>query len=99
MLPRGRRNRHNRTAKLLIGFVVVLLLVVTGIKCNELRQRRDFYVEREQQLTAQIQAEEERAKEIAEYETYTQTKAYIEEIARNKLGLVYEGEILFKDEN
>ncbi len=99
MLPRDRRNRHNRTAKLLIGFVVLLLLIVTGIKCNELRQRRDFYMEKEQQLTAQIEAEEERAKEIAEYETYTQTKAYIEEIARNKLGLVYEGEILFKDEN
>ena len=35
----------------------------------------------------------------AEYETYTQTKKYIEEVARDKLGLVYEGEILFKDEN
>ncbi|MCR4787076.1 MAG: septum formation initiator family protein [Lachnospiraceae bacterium] len=99
MLPRGRRKRHNRTAKLLIGFVVVLVLVVTGIQCNELRQRRDYYAEKEMQLSAEIEAEEERAEEISEYETYTHTKAYIEEIARNKLGLVYEGEILFKDEN
>lgn len=78
---------------------MVLLLVVTGIKCNELRERRDYYAQKQEQLSAQIEFEEERAREIAEYATYTQTKAYIEEIARNKLGLVYEGEILFKDEN
>ena len=47
----------------------------------------------------QIVAEEERAKEIEEFEKYTQTKKYVEEVARDKLGLVYEGEILFKDEN
>ena len=40
-----------------------------------------------------------RSLEIEEYEKYTQTKKYIEEVARDKLGLVYEGEILFKDEN
>ncbi len=99
MLPRGRRYGNNRTAKLLIVFIVVMLLVVTGVKCNELREKRDYYAQRQEQLTAQISAEEQRAEEIAEYETYTHTKAYIEDIARNKLGLVYEGEILFKDEN
>ena len=36
---------------------------------------------------------------LDEFEKYTQTKMYIEEVARDKLGLVYEGEILFKDEN
>ena len=37
--------------------------------------------------------------EIEEFEKYTHTKKYIEEVARDRLGLVYEGEILFKDEN
>ncbi len=83
----------------LIGFVVVMLVTVILIKSIELREKRDYYAAREQQLAEEIAAEEERAAEIAEYETYTQTKAYVEEIARDKLGLVYEGEILFKDEN
>ena len=56
-------------------------------------------MQREQQLQEQIAAEEERAEEIAEYEKYTQTKKYIEDVAKDKLGLVYEGEIVFKDEN
>ena len=36
--------------------------------------------------------------EIAEYGKYTQTKKYVEELAKDKLGLVYDGEIIFKDE-
>lgn len=83
----------------LIGFVVVMLVCVVLYKSAELREKRDYYSERMEQLEAEIAKEEKRAEEIAEYETYTQTKAYVEEVARNKLGLVYEGEILFKDEN
>ena len=31
-----------------------------------------------------------------EFEAYTQTKKYVEEVAKERLGLVYEDEILFK---
>lgn len=99
MLPRSGRIKENKTAKFLIGFVVVMLLAVIAFKSVELRNKRDYYAQRQQQLEEEIAAEEARAEEIAEYETYTKTKAYVEEIARDKLGLVYEGEILFKDEN
>jgi len=50
-------------------------------------------------LSAQIDAETARSEEIEEYRKYTQTKAYVEEVAKDKLGLVYEGEILFKEDN
>ena len=36
-------------------------------------------------------------KELAEYEKYTQTKMFYEEIAKKILGLVYEDEIIFKE--
>ena len=76
-----------------------MMLVVVGIKSIELREKKAYYAKREDELALQIEQEEQRAEEIKEYETYTQTKKYIEEVARDKLGLVYEGEILFKDEN
>ena len=41
----------------------------------------------------------ERAKEIEEYGKYVQTKKYAEEVAKEKLGLVYEDEIIFKAED
>ena len=99
MLPRVKQRKQNRMARFLIGFVLVLLIAVVSFKSMELRQKRDYYKQKEVELQAEIEAEQSRAEEIAEYETYTHTKAYIEEIARDKLGLVYEGEILFKDEN
>ena len=79
--------------------VLLMMLVVVGIKSIELREKKAYYAKREEELALQIEQEEQRAEEMKEYETYTQTKKYIEEVARDKLGLVYEGEILFKDEN
>ena len=37
-----------------------------------------------------------RAEELKEYEVYVQTKQYIEEVAKQKLGLVKPDEILLK---
>ena len=54
---------------------------------------------RETARMEEIEAEQARTEEIAEYEKYTQTKKYVGEIAKEKLWLVYEGEIIFKDEN
>ena len=36
--------------------------------------------------------------ELEEYEKYTKTAKYVEEVAKEKLGLVYEDEIIFQAE-
>lgn len=84
---------------LLVTTVVLMMLIVVTIKSVELRDKRKSYMAREEALMQEIEAEEARTKEIEEYEKYTQTKKYVEEIAKEKLGLVYEGEIIFKDSN
>lgn len=55
--------------------------------------------ERIEELQAQIEEEKKRAEEIKEYEKYVQTKKFAEEVAKEKLGLVYEDEIIFKAED
>lgn len=99
MLPKYKQDKHNRTAKFLIGFVVFMLVAVVAFKSVELRKIKAEYAAEEAYLNEQIAIEEDRKAEIAQYETYTKTKAYVEDVARDKLGLVYKGEILFKDEN
>lgn len=84
---------------LLVTTVVLMMLIVVTVKSVELREKRASYAMREEALMQEIAAEEARTEEIAEYEKYTQTKKYVEEIAKEKLGLVYEGEIIFKDGN
>ena len=84
---------------LLVTTVVLMMLIVVTVKSVEHRDKRATYAMREEALMQEIAAEEQRTEEIAEYEKYTQTKKYVEEIAKEKLGLVYEGEIIFKDGN
>lgn len=94
-----RKQKQNKAGVFLVSLVLLMMLVVVEIKSIELREKKEYYAQREAELAEQIEAEQQRAEEIAEFETYTQTKKYIEEVARDKLGLVYEGEILFKDED
>ena len=94
-----RKKRHNRFGMFLVSIAVIMMLVVVAFKSAELRAKKEAYHQKELVLQQQIEAEEERALEIEEFEKYTQTKKYIEEVARDKLGLVYDGEVLFKDED
>ncbi|MCI9066100.1 MAG: septum formation initiator family protein [Lachnospiraceae bacterium] len=93
-----RKRRQNRLAMLLVTTVVLMMMLVVTFKSVELREKRQFYMDREAALLKEIEAEEIRSAEIEEYGKYTQTKKFVEEVAKEKLGLVYEGEIIFKDE-
>ena len=94
-----RKKRQNRFGMFLVSIAVIMMLVVVSFKSVELKEKKEVYHQKEVALEEQIETEQERAEDIAEFEKYTQTKKYIEEVARDKLGLVYEGEILFKDKN
>jgi len=83
----------------LVSLVVVMILVLVAVSSVELRQKIDSKQAELQQLEARLEAEEKRAQEIADFAKEVQTKGYIENVAREKLGLVYEGEILFKGKN
>jgi len=83
----------------LVTTVVAMMLIVVLIKSIELKQKLDAYQEKERVLTEQIAEEEKRSEEIAEYEKYTHTKKYIEEVAKDKLGLIHEDEIIFREED
>lgn len=94
-----RKRRQNRFGMFLAYIVVIMLLIVVAFDSIQLKAKKDMYRQKEASLEAQIEAEHKRAQEIDEFEKYTHTKKYVEEVARDKLGLVYEGEILFKNEN
>lgn len=88
--------RQNRFGMVLVTMVVLMLLVVVFIRSQELEAKQKVYQARITELQEQIAAEEDRTKELEELRKYTQTNAYIEEIAKEKLGLVRPGEIIFK---
>lgn len=82
----------------MVTIAVLMVFIVVTFKSIELRQKQEGYASRIEQLNQQIGEETERTTEIDEYGKYTKTKKYVEEVAKDKLGLVYEGEIIFKPE-
>ena len=88
-----------RFSMFLVTLVVLMIMVVVAVRSVELQQKIAGYDTQIASLGAQIEAEQTRAEQIEEFGKYTQTKAYVEEVAKDKLGLVYEGEILFQEDN
>lgn len=76
--------------------VVLVMLLVVAVNNHRLEKKLAEYREREQILTEQLEAEKKRTEEIEEFKKYTETKKYIEDVAREKLGLVYEDEIIIQ---
>lgn len=93
-----RKKRQNGFSVALVIMVILMLMVVIGFKQYELKQKQEEYTAKEQQLLEEIAEEEKRIEEIEEYRKYTQTQKYVEEVAKEKLGLVNENEIIFKSE-
>lgn len=88
--------RKNRRSVLMISLVIMLLgAVVLGCGVS-LKAKNEAYLAKEEELRLQIEAEQERSEEIDELKEYVETDEYIEMVAKEKLGLAYENEILFE---
>ena len=92
---RRRRDAAQRRGKLGISTVIVVLIAVFLLRGHTMDQRNAAYVEELAQLQNKIDAEEARTQDL---EAYMQTDEYAEQVAKDKLGLVYEDEIIFKPE-
>lgn len=99
MRARNENRQQNRFSMFLSVLIVLILLAVIAVNGLSLYRRLQAGEARKAELMEEIAAEEQRAKEIEEYREYTQTDEFIQETARQKLGLVYEGEVVFKEES
>lgn len=98
--PAFRRKRNeNRLGMFMIAIAMVMVFVVVSINGMSLREKQQALMAKEATLQAQIQEQQQRTTELEEFATYTKTKKYAEEVAKEKLGLVYENEIIFKQED
>ena len=91
------RKRHqNRFSMFLVSLVVLMIIIVVAVQSVTLQEKIDAKSQELAQLETQIADEKKRSEEIEEFSKEVKTKGYIENVAREKLGLIYEGEILFK---
>lgn len=88
---------QNRFSMVLAITVMLVILAAVSVRGLQLQKELTGYQEKKAELEQQIAEEEQRTKDIEEYSKYTKTDEYVEEVARDKLGLVKQGEIIFKN--
>ena len=93
--PAFRRKKQNRMSMILITIAVIVLTIVVGYSVYNMKIELDENKEKIESLNKEYAEEEKRKEEIAEYQKYTQTDEFVEDVAREKLGLVHDDEIVF----
>lgn len=99
----GRRNQarvqinQNKVAMLCITFVVCVLLVVLLFEGHSLKAKIAGNDGKTAQLEQQIEEENQRTDDISGLQDYMQSDEYLEKAAKEKLGLIRDNEIIFKE--
>ena len=90
-----RRILEHRLSILLIVCVIVVLGLTLSVASISLHKKNKAYKAQEVELERQLEEERLRAEEIEELEEHVGSDEYIEEVARDKCGLVYPNEKVF----
>ena len=86
--------RRNRGSMLGITLVVLAMLCVLGYQTIQVQQKSDQYAARLTSIEKQLEEQELRAADLEAQRIYTQTKQFVEQEAKSKLGLINPNEIV-----
>lgn len=92
------KNKRLLSTLILVIACAAISVTMLYLKKGEEQEYKDKLAEKNR-LERLIAEEEARTETISNYKAYVQTTSYIEEIAREVLGLVYKDEVIFKYEN
>lgn len=88
---------QNRFGKVCVGFMVLTLVLILSVQIIHLYHKNEEYKAQEALLKAELEAETERGEELQEKEAYIGSQEHVEDVAKSKLGMTYENEIIFKE--
>lgn len=83
---------------IVIGCIVSILLAWLVMQSNSMEAQLAGYNAKAEALEEEIEQEKARTEEIDELKAYMETDEYVEDAARERLGLVKDNEIVFEEE-
>lgn len=92
------RGRKNSAGRVYIAIIMTFLVIVLAVQVAGFKNKKNEYIRQERALAAELTSLTERAQDLALYEEYVQTNQYKEDMAKSKLGLTYENEIIFREQ-
>lgn len=94
-----KRHKNKKTGRSATGIIMLvavsLVLIIVCFSWIRLTEKKKDYLAQAAELEKRIEAEKARSSEIDAYEEYVGTNEYIEDMARERLGLAYPDEIIF----
>ena len=97
--PKVKSKRKKKKSGLkIIALAVFVLFVVMASNTFSVQEDKNALEKQYSELEEKLQDEQDRSEILKDKAAYMQTTRYIEEIARERLGLVYEEEIIFRPE-
>lgn len=93
---RKQPSKSNRRGMYSIAVIVAVMLVGLLAQSQSLRAKNAEYQTQKEELEQQIKDEEVRAEEISDMSEYLNSDEYVEKLAREKLGLVYEDDVIYR---
>ena len=90
---------HNKAAIYIVLGTLLIFAVVLFVNCHSLNEKIERLLKEQVQNEQEYKEEQERTSELQELEKTTQTMKYYEQVAKEQLGMVYEDEIIFKENN
>ena len=88
--------RKSKAGLFLVLIVVLVVIAVSSVRAMNLHGKSEELAVTERQMESQIETLKTEAAELENREKDMQTKKYIEDEAKNKLGLVYPDEIVIR---
>lgn len=88
---------HNKVAVGLVFVTVLVFAAVLSVNCHSLTEKKERLLAEQAKYQEELALEQQEALDLQEFEKTTQTMKYYEQIAKEKLGMVYKDEVIFKE--
>ena len=95
------RNAKIRTITVLVATIGVIAVFAVVLISGQIRLSAKSKVTNAKlsALQQEMEVQRQRTEKLQERKEYTQSREYVEEVAKNKLGLIYPDEIIFRAED
>ena len=91
-----RGKKQSGTGILLVIMALVLVAAITTVRAHNLKEKERELTVTEKQLEIELVNVQQKRESLIQQQNYMKTKKYIEDEAKDKLGLVYPDEIVIK---
>lgn len=88
---------HNKAAIYVVLGTLIVFAIVLFVNCYSLNEKKEKLQLEQAQYQEQLMKEQQETLDLQELEKTTQTMKFYEQVAKERLGMVYEDEIIFKE--